>query len=110
MRKRLEQLVNEIEIFRAFIRANPSSKLKEMAEVIGEDKVAVLMRKYAGRTIQFPTLSTQNRFSIVAYVTRELRYERKGAVYEKRVEKLARLYRKTKNSIKLIHETKTYHE
>jgi len=102
--------ISTIDTLNAYLRANPSSKLKVIVDVCGIDKAAKICQELAGKYIHFPAEKTLMRYALVALVNEELRYEREGPDYEKKVAKLARILGKSKSTIKKIHKTKKYYE
>jgi hypothetical protein len=102
-------LISPVEILRAVAKQRPKCRIDKISEIIGEDKAAVLLEKFAGQSLNFPARSTLWRIAKAEYIKRELsRKQRKER--KERIRKLARILGMSKPAILRTFESKKYCE
>jgi len=106
-----KQLISPFEILSAVSKQRPHSHLKEISQLFGEDKAALLMLKMNGKSLHFPQLSTLNRIAKAEYIKKELRYLRRDNIdFNKKVKKLARMLKMSKPAVIRTLERGSYSE
>ncbi len=103
-------LVSPELVLEGIARERPESKVDQLREIIGEVATFILIEKMAGKTVNFPSVSTLQRINKSAFIQQQLGDAKDKAEFPEKVKRLSTMLGMSKPSIIRTYANKKYTE
>ncbi len=103
-------LVSPELVLEGIARERPETKIDQMCKIIGEVATFILIEKMAGKTVNFPSVSTLQRINKSSFIQQQLGEVNDKTEFNEKVKRLSTMLGMSKPSIIRTYANKKYTE